>query len=130
MQSATVKDFMATDLVTVTPETDIHRAVKILLERRISGAPVIDERGDLVGVLSKKDCLKVAFSAGYHQEWGGKVSEYMSRPVQTVEADADIVEVAELFLKSQYRRFPVMANNRLVGQISRHDILLALEELW
>ncbi len=121
---------MATDLITVTPDMDIHRAIKLLLERRISGAPVVDGRGELVGILSKKDCLEVAFSASYHQEWGGAVSEYMSHDVQTVEAGTDIVEVAELFRKGRYRRFPVMSNNRLVGQISRHDILRALEELW
>ena len=130
MQAALVKDFMARDLVTVTPETDIHRAIAILLKRKISGMPVVDTEGVLVGVLSKKDCLRVAFSASYHKEKGGPVSEYMSQEVQTVAADADVVEVAEMFLKGHYRRFPVLANDRLVGQISRHDVLRALAELW
>ena len=128
--SPTAKDYMSTELVTFTPDTDIHRAIKVLLEKRISGAPVVDERGDLVGILSKKDCLRVAFSASYHKELGGPVSEYMSRDVQTVEAGADIVEVAEKFVKGPYRRFPVMDNGRLVGQLSRHDILKAIEQLW
>lgn len=129
-KAKTVKDFMATDLVTVTPETDIHRAINLLLENRISGAPVVDERGELAGIISKKDCLKVAFNASYYQEWGGKVSDYMSVDVKTIEAETNIVEAAELFLKSTYHRFPVMRNGRLVGQISRHDILRAIEELW
>ena len=126
----TVRDYMSTDLVMFTPGEDIHRAIKSLVENRISGAPVVDERGNLVGILTKKDCLKVAFSASYHQEWGGRVSDFMSHEVRTVEADTAIVEVAELFLKSVYRRFPVMHKGRLVGQISRHDILKAIEELW
>ena len=128
--SPIARDYMSKDLVTFTPDTDIHRAIRVLLEKRISGAPVVDERGDLVGILSKKDCLRVAFSASYHKELGGPVSEYMSRDVQTVEAGADIVEVAEKFVKGPYRRFPVMDNGRLVGQLSRHDILKAIEQLW
>ncbi len=129
-RSARVRDFMATDLVTVAPEMDIHSAIELLLEREVSGAPVIDGKGDLVGILSIKDCLKIAYSASYHKERGGPVSEFMSSDVQTIEADADIVEAAEMFLKSRYRRFPVMSEDRLVGLISRYDILKALQELW
>ncbi len=54
----------------------------------------------------------------------------MSSDVQTIEADTDIVEAAEMFLKIRYRRFPVMSEDRLVGLISRYDILKALQELW
>jgi CBS domain-containing protein len=130
MRSARVKDFMTADPVSLAPDMDIHRAMKILLEREISGAPVLDEQGGLVGILSIKDCLRVAFSASYHQEWGGPVSEFMSSEVQTIESDTDIVEAAELFLKVRYRRFPVVTNGRLDGLISRYDVLRALEELW
>ncbi len=128
--SRTARDFMTTDLVTVTPEQDIHRAIKVLLERQISGAPVVDSHGRLVGILSMKDCLKVAFAASYHQEWGGRVSEFMSPEVITIEADTDIVEVTQIFLRSRFRRYPVMADGRLVGVLSRYDVLRALEELW
>ncbi len=125
-----VDAYMARDLITFQPGDDIHSAAKVLLEKRISGAPVVDENGRLVGVLSKKDCFKVAFGASYHQDWGGRVSDYMSRDVETIEADTDIVKAVKIFLKSPYRRFPVMSNDRLVGQISRCDVLKALEELW
>ena len=130
MRSARVKDFMTADPVSLAPDMDIHRAMKILLEREISGAPVLDEQGGLVGILSIKDCLRVAFSASYHQEWGGRVSEFMSSEVQTIEADTDIVEAAELFLRVRYRRFPVVTNGRLDGLISRYDVLRALDALW
>ncbi len=129
-RSATARDYMAAKLITLAPDMDIHLAIKTLLDKRISGAPVVDERGDLVGVLSKKDCFKVAFSASYHKDWGGRVSDYMTAEVQTIDADTDIVAVAELFLKSPFRRYPVMSDERLVGQISRHDVLKALEDLW
>jgi CBS domain-containing protein len=129
-KTAKARDYMSSRLITLTPETDIHRAIKLLLKHRISGAPVVDEDGRLIGVLSKKDCFKVAFTASYHEQWGGPVSEYMSRDPETVDADTDIIEVAEKLLNGPYRRFPVMSRNRLVGQISRCDVLRALEDLW
>ncbi len=129
-RTAKARDYMSSRLITMTPDMDISRAIKLLLKHRISGAPVCDADGRLVGVISKKDCFKVAFTASYHKQWGGPVSEYMTRDPETVDADTDIIEVAEKFLNGPYRRFPVMSNDRLVGQISRHDVLRALEDLW
>ena len=125
-----VADFMASDLVLLAPETEILHAMKTLLEGRISGAPVVDGEGRLVGVLSKKDCLRAALNCAYHQEWGGQVATYMSTSVETLEADLDLVGAAERFLASQFRRFPVMRRGELVGQISRADVLRALVENW
>ncbi|MHC5010944.1 MAG: CBS domain-containing protein [Planctomycetota bacterium] len=127
---ATVADYMAKRVITFTPDTDIHRAIKVLLKRHLSGAPVVDAEGRLVGMLSKKDCLQIAFNAGYHRQWAGRVGEYMRTEVETVPPDMDIVAAAELFLARAYRRFPVMDGDRLVGLISRHDVLKALEDLW
>ena len=124
----TVADVMATRLITVTPDTNIHEAIRILLDKRISGAPVVDENGTLVGVLSKKDCLKIVFSTGYHDDRGGPVRDFMSAPVETMDADLDLVSAAQIFLKSHFRRFPVLRGGRLVGQVSRYDILKALGE--
>ncbi len=124
----TVAEIMATRLVTFTPETNIHRAIRVLLDRRISGAPVVDEDGNLVGVLSKKDCLKIVFSSRYHDDWGGPVRDYMSAPVETLDADQDIVSAAQHFLGSHFRRFPVLRAGKLVGQVSRADILRVLTE--
>jgi CBS domain-containing protein len=129
-QRFTAEQYMSSDLVTFSPAMDLRCAIRLLLKNRISGAPVVDSLGRLVGILTKKDCLKVAFSASYHQEWGGHVAQVMSREVQTVEAQSDVVEVAGLFLNSRFRRFPVMKNGRLVGVISRHDVLRALDDLW
>ena len=90
----------------------------------------MDEHGNLIGMLTEKDCMKVALHAGYHEEYGGKVSEYMSPSVKTIDADMSIVDVAKEFLADPHRRYPVVVDNRLVGQISRHDVLRALEALW
>lgn len=125
-----IADYMATDLVTLSPDMEINRAMKTLLDERVSGAPVVDAKGLLVGVLSKKDCLKAALSSFYYQEWGGSVADYMSSPVETLEADMELVQAAERFLASHFRLFPVMRDGRLAGQISRTDVLRGLTENW
>ncbi len=126
----TVDDYMARDLITFMPGDDIHVAVNVLLDERLSGAPVVDGRGRLVGVLSKKDCFEVVYSTSYHQEWGGRVEEYMTRDVTTIASGTDIIKAADLFMSSGFRRFPILENGRMIGQISRADLLRALEEHW
>jgi len=125
-----IDDYMSRDLISLTPGIEINHAMNILLDQRLSGAPVLDETGRLVGVLSKKDCLKAALHASYFQEWGGTVRDYMSQNVETLEAGTDIVEAANAFLASPFRRFPVMRKGKLVGQVSRADILRALRDCW
>ena len=125
-----VDDYMARELISFRLQDDIHHALKVLVDNRISGAPVLDAKGELVGVLSKKDCLQVIYSTSYHQDWGGPVQEYMSADVHTIESGTDVFAATEFFVNSSFRRFPVMSRGRLVGQISRHDILRALSDLW
>lgn len=125
-----IEDYMATDLVSFTPEDDIVYATRVLLDRHYSGAPVVDDGGSLVGVLSKKDCMKIVYDTAYHQDWGGKVAQYMSREVEHIDAGSSILEVAEKFLSSRFRRFPVLRDGSLVGQISRCDILRAIDEIY
>jgi predicted transcriptional regulator len=102
----------------------------VLLDKKISGAPVLDESGKLIGILSMKDCMEIVYNTAYHQDWGGKVEQYMSHEVEHIEADTSILTAAEKFLNSNFRRFPVLRNGQLVGQISRHDILRALDQLY
>lgn len=127
---STVAAHMKTDLVTLTPDTGIVQAVALLLENGISGACVIDEAGELAGVLSKRDCLKAALGASYYQEWSGTVADYMSRNPQTLDAGLDLVSAAEMMIHSSYRRFPVVQHGVFVGQISRTDVLRALAAYW
>lgn len=129
LKSCLVRDYMAGQLVTFKPDTDVMDAIHELVHHRIAGAPVVDDKGDLVGMLSELDCMKVALNAGYYGDWGGPVSDYMTTDVESVDADMNIVDLAQKFLDTRFRRFPVLRNNRLVGQISRRDALRALSEL-
>lgn len=129
LKSCLVKDYMSKSVVTFKPETNVLDAVHALVEHRIAGAPVVDDEGNLVGMLSEFDCMKVALQAGYHEMFGGPVSEYMTKGVTTVNAEMSIVDLAQKFAEDGFRRFPVTDQNRLVGQISRRDVLRALEVL-
>ena len=124
-----VKDYMSASLVVLSPSTSILEAARQLVENRISGAPVVDQTGNLVGLLSEKDCMRIALHAGYHSEAAGTVAEYMHKDVKTVDAERNIVDVAMMFIEDDYRRYPVMKDGRLVGQISRRDVLKALAAL-
>ena len=126
----TVGDFMSTNLILFAPDTKIHQAITTLVDNKISGAPVVDQNRKLVGILTKKDCLRIAFSTSYHKDEGGLVSEYMTDDPDTVFAQEAIVEIADRFLKSNFKRYPVVNDGRLVGIISRHDVLVALQTLW
>ena len=127
--AAKARDYMARNLIVLTPDMEVMHAVGIFVARQISGAPVLDHHGNLVGMLSEKDCMRIALAAGYYGEWGGRVAEYMHSPVATIDADMPIVEVAQLFAEREYRRYPVTEDARLVGQISRSDVLRALQQL-
>jgi len=129
-QYGPIVDYMSKSLITFSPETDITDAIHTILENKISGAPVINGTGKLVGILSEKDCLTVLIDSDYHDQPGGKgtVMDYMTRDVKTLSADQTVLDAAYAFIKSPYRRFPVLDNGRLVGQISRRDVLRAVDE--
>ena len=127
---ATAADYMTREVILLSPTTRVHDALRLLLANDISGAPVVDERGEVAGMLTGRDVIGAIFHASYHKDLGGPVEAYMSRDVQTVDAETDVMAVIELFKKSRFRRFPVLAGTRLVGVISRRDVMRAIEELW
>lgn len=128
----TAAEIMRTKLITLSPELPIFDAIRVLLKNSISGAPVVDADGKLVGICSELDCLRVLaageFYADDHGE-EGHVADYMSTNFQTVEPHDDIYRLAQFFLTHSVRRLPVMDGDELVGQLSRRDVLRAMEEL-
>ena len=123
-----VTSYMSTKLIKFTPDIDIQVATQTLLDNKISGAPVVDHDGRLVGMLSEKDCINLLLDGQYNQRptGTGTVNEYMSRKIKTLDANTSIIDAAYQFANSQYRRFPVLDNGKLVGQISRRDVLKAI----
>ena len=127
IQQETVADYMTMKLISFAPDQDIREVIEIIIANKISGAPVVNRDKELVGIISEKDCLRVILDDVYHNlpPNEGLVSNYMSHKVITVEDSMDVVEVANLFLNSNFRRYPVVNNGKLVGLVSRRDILRA-----
>jgi CBS domain-containing protein len=130
LKTILVKDYMARRLTTLEPDTEILHAVHTLIKNDISAAPVVDKDGTLVGILTEKDCMRVVLNACYHSEYGGTVADFMSTEVETLSPCDSITDAARHFLDKRYHRYPVLDNNRLVGQISRRDVLRALGDAW
>ena len=129
LKSIKVRDYMTRGLITLKPDMELFFFISLLQKNRISGAPVVDENGHLIGVLSEGDCLNAIIKDIYYEEAGGRVSEYMSTEVETIGPDEDIIDIAIDFNKKRKRRFPVIEDGRLVGQISQRDILRAVLEI-
>lgn len=127
-ESMRVRDYMTTEVQTVGSDTDIMRAIRLFVDRDLSGMPVVDAFGTLVGMLTERDCIQVALSAGYHDESAGTVADFMSREVETVLPEDSLMDLAAYFVSSPHRRCPVVHEGRLVGMICRRDILRALTE--
>ena len=128
LKSIRVADYMTRNLVTLKPHVSVNDSIRILLENRISGAPVVDDSGSLVGVFSESDCLKGALQTSYHETEIGSVAEYMTQDPQTISPDSSILDAAEIFIADLRRRLPVVDKGKLVGQISRRDLLRAMDD--
>ena len=129
MKSLKVKDCMATDLVTFTLSTNVVDAMDLLLKHGISGAPVVDNEGALVGIVSEVDLIQVVVQDSYYNEPVGIVADFMRSNVETVTLDTDIFTLAEKIIREHRRRYPVVdEEGGLVGQISRRDVLRAASE--
>jgi CBS domain-containing protein len=121
-----VRDYMTTKILTVTPQTEITQVVQLMIDRDISGVLVVDARGVLIGIVTERDCIGVAAAAGYYDDWGGPVGDFMSTAVETVAPDDNLADIATRMTSSPHRRFPVIEQGRLVGLISRRDVLRAM----
>ncbi|MEM1136775.1 MAG: CBS domain-containing protein [Bacteroidota bacterium] len=126
-----VKDYMARDETTLSPDVTINKAIEIILSKKLTGVPVLDSERNIIGMITEKDCLKIIVDSAYNNLPYNyrKVSDYMSPVVKTVNVDSDILEVANEFLTTNFRKFPVVSNGKLVGQVSRRDILKAIRKI-
>jgi len=127
-QALMVQDYMARKLITFSPNQPMHEVVETLMKHKISGGPVVDENGQLVGVISEGDCLKEVVKGKYDNMpiFTGLVEEHMAKNVITVGPGLNIFAAAKMFLEKRLRRFPVVHEGKLIGQISQKDIMKAV----
>ena len=126
-KSIKVRDCMTRHPVSFRADTDLMRAIELLLEHHLSAVPVVDEHGLLIGLLSEGDCLRGMLSGSYYDAVGGAVAAYMATAVESVGPETDIIEVAGRFIEGGRHRLPVVENGHLLGLISRHDVLRAIK---
>lgn len=124
-----IASIMRTKVRPLTPDTPIRRAVAHLVDNRAAAAAVVDESGQLVGILTQKDCFKPTLHASYYREWTGCVADRMSSPVIGVSEGDEVMGVAEMFLTYPHRVFPVTRDGLYAGLVHRSDVLELLVRL-
>jgi CBS domain-containing protein len=127
--SVAVRDYM-TKPVSVDQNLSVSEAAEVIMTNKLSGVTVIDDKGDLVGMLSELDCLGSIVDAAYNGGVPGaaKVSDIMTKNVETNSPDEDIITVAASMLASKHRRRPVIEDGKLVGQLTCRIILGAVKD--
>lgn len=120
------KDVMRSRLITVSPTTDVFDAIGLLLKHKISGAPVIDENRQYLGVFSEKTSMSVLIAAAVDGLPTSSVAGFTNTdPNRTISPDMNLTDITQMFVDTPYRRLTVLSEGRLVGQISRRDVLQA-----
>ncbi|MFC3878801.1 CBS domain-containing protein [Algoriphagus namhaensis] len=130
-QPLLVKDHMTTKLTTFKPDDTLDQVMEILTKKKISGAPVLDESGGLIGIISEVDCLKEIIKGKYTNtpKFPSKVEDHMTKNVMTLSPEMSLFDAAGKFLEFKIRRFPVVQNGQLLGQISLSDLIRAFPKL-
>jgi CBS domain-containing protein len=126
-----VSDFMSRNLITFQPEQTVEEVIQSLIKHKISGGPVVNANNELVGIISEGDCLKNISESRYHNlpMEQHTVATRMAKNVETIDGNMNVFDAANKFLESKIRRFPIVENGKLVGQISQKDILKAALDL-
>ncbi|SHJ68074.1 CBS domain protein [Maribacter caenipelagi] len=126
-----VADYMTTKLITFSPDDSILAVMEKFAKHHISGGPVLDNNGFLVGIISEADCMKQISESRYFNQpiLDKSVENFMTKSVETIPHDISIFDAAGIFAQHNRRRLPVMKNGILVGQISRKDIVVAALKL-
>ena len=124
------RDFMETRLITLSPDEDALSGIRKLLQHRISGAPVVDSEGNFLGIFSEKTSMRFLLDAAYSQLPSNRVSAFMNTDIaRLITAETDWLQCAQIFLSTPYRRLPVLEDTKLIGQVSRRDLLNAAMKL-
>lgn len=123
------RSVMVTRLVTLSPDMDVFDAIALLLRHRISGAPVVGSDGRYLGVFSEKCCMKALLDAAADSLAGSTVAAFTDRKAPTVDESTDLLTIARIFHGTPRRRLPVLRDGRVIGQISRRDVLRAAHDM-
>ncbi len=129
IRNFSAKDIMTRRLITLHPDNDVFQAIDMLVKHKISGAPVVDENGALLGMFTEKSCLEVLMDAAYEGLPTNQVGAFMSDPADTIEEHTSLLSMAQVFLNKKTRRLPVLKGKKLIGQVSRRDVMKAASKV-
>jgi len=127
-----VSDYMTTKLITFNVNQPIEEVIGSLIKNKISGGPVLNDKNELIGIISEGDCMKQVSESRYYNmpmDTNNTVEKAMAKNVETIDGNMNIFDAANKFLESKRRRFPIVENGKLVGQISQKDVLKAAMKL-
>jgi CBS domain-containing protein len=126
-----VSDYMSRNLTTFRADQSVMEVMNLLIKNKISGGPVVNDKNELVGIISEGDCIKqISESRYYNQPMENvKVEQHMAKNVETIDGNMNVFDAANKFLESKHRRFPIVENGKLVGLISQKDVLKAAIKL-
>jgi predicted transcriptional regulator len=123
-----VSDYMTKKLITFKPSDSLGHVINLLIKNKISGGPVVNDKNELIGIISETDCIKHISESKYYNmpsDTNNTVGKYMVKDVDTIDKNMNIFDAAFKFISSHRRRFPVTENGKLIGQLSQKDVLKA-----
>ena len=123
-----VADYMTKKLITFKAEDPLYHVINQLIAHKISGGPVVNDKNELIGIISETDCIKHISESKYYNmppDTNNTVGKYMVTDVDTIDKNMNIFDAAFKFISSRRRRFPVVENGKLIGQLSQKDVLKA-----
>jgi CBS domain-containing protein len=123
----TVEDVMQRRVEVLAPDAAVHDAVQVMLKRHYPATPVADADGTLRGIFSEQDCVKVLTEAVYQGWPPGTVASRMSTKVETATPDEDLLTAARRFGETGVRSMPVVEAGRVIGLLTRADLMRALD---
>ena len=122
-----VSDYMTRDLITFRKDQTIYEVMELLTKHRISGGCVVDDKKKLIGIISEGDCMKHISDSQYYNLpiEDNTIEKRMTCNVETINEDMNVLDAAKIFIEKKYRRFPIVRDGKLIGQISQRDVLRA-----
>ena len=120
------RTIMKRGVIDVTKDTDIYEAIRLMVQKNITGLPVVNENGTIAGIVTEKDVLSLLYNIEDH---AGKVEDFMTKSVISFDQEDSLIEIAESFINNHFRRVPITKDGKLAGIISRKDIIAYILKL-
>ncbi|MHC4551812.1 MAG: CBS domain-containing protein [Planctomycetota bacterium] len=111
---------MATNVIAVNRDLPIYEAIRILVDNNVTGLPVVNDDMTLAGIITEKDVLRLLYD---NEDKPGKVEDFMTETVISFDYHDSLIDIAECFMKHHIRRVPILEDGKLVGVVSRRDII-------